>query len=206
MHHNQAHHDHCFAKSNNRTDRNHGWLNRAENPSRVIENGQRYRVKRFSGPVIRRSILEMKETNAQMCGVPCQKQPLLVDKKKILDFLGMKWLSRQTQEWQYFKKSGKWGVWSKITRNRCFFDIISTICDNRWYMAHIIWADTYLNKSNIYFKLKNMPQKKNQFVDIGRCFGNCRGRDGQNFMVRFLNKGWLLLVPKLNDIILLILY
>ena len=96
MHHNQAHHDHCFAKRYNQSD--HGWWDLAEKPSRVVKNGQRYRVKRFSGPVIRRSILEMKETNAQMCGVPCQKQPLLVNKKKILDFLGMKWLSRQTQE------------------------------------------------------------------------------------------------------------
>ena len=96
MHYNQAHHDHCFAKSNNQTDRNQGWLDRAGN--RDEEDEQRSRVKRFSGPVIRRSIQEIKETNAQMCGLPCQKQPLLVDKKKILDFLGMKWLSRQTQE------------------------------------------------------------------------------------------------------------
>ena len=91
MHHNQAHHDHCFAKTFDQS------FDSFE--SEVEIEPRSMRVKRVAGPVIRRSLLEFKESSQQKCSLPCQKQPLLVDKKKILDFLGLKWLSRQIQEW-----------------------------------------------------------------------------------------------------------
>ena len=92
MNHNQAHHDHCFTSANDQSLNPRDDLNSAETEPRSK------RVKRISGPIIRRSLLEFEKSGKQMCSIPCQKQPLLVDKKRILDFLGLKWLANQIPE------------------------------------------------------------------------------------------------------------
>lgn len=92
MTHNQAHHDHCFTSANDQSLNPRGDLNSAEAEPRSR------RVKRISGPIIRRSLLEFEKSGKQMCSIPCQKQPLLVDKKRILGFLGLKWLANQIPE------------------------------------------------------------------------------------------------------------
>ena len=43
-------------------------------------------------PVVERSFLQKHETEKQMCALPCQRQPLLVDQKKIFEFLGFHWM------------------------------------------------------------------------------------------------------------------
>ena len=45
-----------------------------------------------SVPVVERSFLQKHETEKQMCALPCQRQPLLVDQKKIFEFLGFHWM------------------------------------------------------------------------------------------------------------------
>ena len=97
MNHNQAHHDHCFTSANDQS------LNPIAEREMTVVNGadaepRSRRVKRISGPIIRRSLLEFEKSGKQMCSIPCQKQPLLVDKKRILDFLGLKWLANQIPE------------------------------------------------------------------------------------------------------------
>ena len=96
MNHNQAHHDYCFASANDQSINPRNDLNRVEAEQRSR------RVKRISGPIIRRSLLEFEKSGKQMCSIPCQKQPLLVDKKRILDFIGLKWLANQIPERFYF--------------------------------------------------------------------------------------------------------
>ena len=92
MSHNQVHHDYCFASANDQSINPRNDLNKVEAEQRSR------RVKRISGPIIRRSLLEFEKSGKQMCSIPCQKQPLLVDKKKILDFIGLKWLANQIPE------------------------------------------------------------------------------------------------------------
>jgi len=49
------------------------------------------RLKR-SVPIVERSFLQKHETEKQMCALPCQRQPLLVDQKKIFEILGFHWM------------------------------------------------------------------------------------------------------------------
>ena len=55
---------------------------------------QRQASNRFkrSVPIVERSFLQKHETEKQMCALPCQRQPLLVDQKKIFEFLGFHWM------------------------------------------------------------------------------------------------------------------
>ena len=47
-----------------------------------------HRIKRTSSPIVEKSFLREIQTQKQVCGLPCQRRPLLVDKKKILGYLG----------------------------------------------------------------------------------------------------------------------
>ena len=53
------------------------------------------RIKRTSSPIIEKSFLREIQTQNQVCQLPCQRRPLLVDKKKILGYLGFGHLVRQ---------------------------------------------------------------------------------------------------------------
>ena len=46
------------------------------------------RIKRTSSPIVEKSFLQEIQTRNQVCKLPCQRRPLLVDKKKILGYLG----------------------------------------------------------------------------------------------------------------------
>ena len=47
-----------------------------------------HRIKRTSSPIVEKSFLQEIQTRNQVCKLPCQRRPLLVDKKKILGYLG----------------------------------------------------------------------------------------------------------------------
>ena len=53
------------------------------------------RIKRTTSSVIEKSFLQDLHARNQMCQLPCQRQPLLVDKKKILAYLGFGHLVKQ---------------------------------------------------------------------------------------------------------------
>ena len=54
-----------------------------------------HRFKRTSVPVIEKSFMEKVQKRKQMCQTPCQRHPLLVDKTKILAYLGFGQLVNQ---------------------------------------------------------------------------------------------------------------
>ena len=53
------------------------------------------RIKRTTSSVIEKSFLQDLHARNQKCQLPCQRQPLLVDKKKILAYLGFGHLVKQ---------------------------------------------------------------------------------------------------------------
>ena len=53
------------------------------------------RIKRTTSTVIEKSFLQEIHARNQMCKLPCQRHPLLVDKKKILAYLGFGHLVKQ---------------------------------------------------------------------------------------------------------------
>ena len=115
MNHNQAHHDYCFANANGQS------INPRNDLKRVEAEQRSRRVKRISCPIIRRSLLEFEKSGKQMCSIPCQKQPLLVDKKKILDFIGLKWLANQIPERLYIFLIHKVQIWRTLVLDDLIF-------------------------------------------------------------------------------------
>ena len=52
---------------------------------------------------------------------------------------------------------------------------------------YITYGSKFLNCRSISIQFYDL-EKKNQLVDIGRCYGNCRRNDGTSPMVRFLSE------------------
>ena len=89
IYHDPVHHDNCFAMVQNSMSSEIAELAGLED-----EGSRQIAASRFkrSIPVVERSFLQKHETEKQMCALPCQRQPLLVNQKKIFEFLGFHWM------------------------------------------------------------------------------------------------------------------
>ena len=111
------------------------------------------RIKRTPSPIIEKSFLREVQTRNHVCQLPCQRRPLLVDKKKILGYLGFGHIVKQL--------------------NGLGLTDLNITCD--MYML------CYSLKIEIHWL--NQNQDTNNSIDIGQCDGNCRSSQYSTFTV-----------------------
>ena len=88
IYHDPVHHDNCFELVTNSMSSE---IAKIGGLRQKIRKNNHDRLKR-SIPVVQRSFLQKHETEKQMCANPCQRQSLMVDQKKIFEFLGFNWM------------------------------------------------------------------------------------------------------------------